>query len=568
VTPRAGRPRLGHLSSADPVTVIPRPGLNPSAPRPVADPFDGLRLAWCGRTSTDDLQDPTLSLPRQLDNSRSALPTGAMIVAHFYDVESGRKNLEDRGRGTAHEQFHLPIPRDGGIQDLLAEAVRPDRRFNAVVCESIDRISRRTFYGTKIEHELEQAGVALFAADEPITLTGKRATAILTRRVKQGIAEWYAVQTLEQSWDGLCTHTRQGWNVGHPPYGYLADRVPHPVPAKAAEGKTKIRLVPDPTRGPIVTQIFHWRIVDRLGYGDIADRLNADKDRYPPPKALNPTFRDRNAWSRSGVRELRNPKYPGYMVYNRRASTSAGGRVNPPSAWIWSDRPTHDPLTTRETFEAVQLMARTRERSRSTAAPNRHAQTRRTYTLRAYVYCALCGRRMFGQTERRRRSQYAYLCCQPDRNHKGRTDRFPNHPPIVRVREDLLLEAVHTFFADRIFSPQRRALLEADLPACDQRADDDWNARHNALAQRLREIARRQGRLLEQVEEDALDDHDSTTQEFTRRLRDRFATLETERRTKLQELHQLEANLHRTALTSLREPVSTVSGVVSGDPSE
>lgn len=27
------------------------------------DPFEGLRVAWCGRTSTEDLQDPAPSLP-------------------------------------------------------------------------------------------------------------------------------------------------------------------------------------------------------------------------------------------------------------------------------------------------------------------------------------------------------------------------------------------------------------------------------------------------------------------------------------------------------------------------
>ena len=38
------------------------------------------------RTSTRDLQDPTLSLPRQLDNCRKVLPNGFVIVAFFYDV--------------------------------------------------------------------------------------------------------------------------------------------------------------------------------------------------------------------------------------------------------------------------------------------------------------------------------------------------------------------------------------------------------------------------------------------------------------------------------------------------
>jgi DNA invertase Pin-like site-specific DNA recombinase len=131
----------------------------------------GLRFAWWGRVSTEDQQDPTLSLPRQLHTSRAALPQGALIVAHFYDVESGRKDLEARGSSTAHERLAIPIPREGGIHDLLAEAARPDRRFDAVICESIERIARRTYYGTKIEHDLEACGVSLFAAAEPITST-------------------------------------------------------------------------------------------------------------------------------------------------------------------------------------------------------------------------------------------------------------------------------------------------------------------------------------------------------------------------------------------------------------
>src|SRR5437762_6796496 len=83
-------------------------------------------VAWMGRTSTDDMQDPTLSLPRQLDSSRRALPDGFVIVAHFYDVESGRAAIELRGHGDDHEQFDIPIPRDGSIADLMAEAKRPD----------------------------------------------------------------------------------------------------------------------------------------------------------------------------------------------------------------------------------------------------------------------------------------------------------------------------------------------------------------------------------------------------------------------------------------------------------
>ncbi len=77
-------------------------------------------------------------------------------------------------------------------------------------CESIDRISRITYVGTKIEYELEQAGVALLAADEGVDRAAmaslaegvrpvKGATSTLTRRVKQAVAEWYVINMLELS---------------------------------------------------------------------------------------------------------------------------------------------------------------------------------------------------------------------------------------------------------------------------------------------------------------------------------------------------------------------------------
>src|SRR6476660_178105 len=56
-----------------------------------------LTACFVGRTSTDDKQDPTLSLPRQLGTCQKALagvPEDVVIVAHFYDVESGRKDLD------------------------------------------------------------------------------------------------------------------------------------------------------------------------------------------------------------------------------------------------------------------------------------------------------------------------------------------------------------------------------------------------------------------------------------------------------------------------------------------
>jgi hypothetical protein len=371
-----------------------------------------------------------------------------------------------------------------------------------VICESIDRIARRTYLGAKIEHELEQAGVALFAADEPILLSGKRATAILTRRVKQGVAEWYVLEMLEKSWDGACEHTRQGWNVGRPPYGYQAEPIPHPVPARRAEGKTKTRLRPDPVRAAVVRQIFAWRVTERLGYRAIAERLNQDPDRYPPPVSPDPA-RSRDCWGYSAVLEvLRNPKYTGYMVWNRRASKK-GGRHNPPEAWIWSPQPTHQPIVSRELFAAAQRVAPQRRGSRSGAGLNRHPQTRRSYPLRSLVTCALCGRRMRGKLRRKARCDYLYYACEPPRS-VGRqvaADRQPEHPASVLVRGDVLLGGVLEFFTLRVFSSDRRALLAQDLPKVARDEIAAWEARVEALQRTVADLQGRQVRLVRTLEE-------------------------------------------------------------------
>ncbi len=190
---------------------------------------------------------------------------------------------------------------------------------------------------------------------------------------------------LELSWDGLVAHTDAGYNIGKPPYGYLAEVTRHPVPAKAAEGLVKRRLVPDPARASAVTQIFTWRATEHLSYEKIAERLNLDLDRYPPPQPV--AGRGRRAvgrWTGGAVREiLCNPKYTGYMVYNRRKRSrperNVAGRVNPPAEWVWSSKPTHEPLTTRRLFEAGTVIGRSNRGTRQSPGPNRHPATKRTF---------------------------------------------------------------------------------------------------------------------------------------------------------------------------------------------
>jgi hypothetical protein len=166
------------------------------------------------------------------------------------------------------------------MAELLEEAAAPEPKFAAVVCGDIERSGRDTFNALKLERELQDAGVPLFATDEPASVQEISPTTVLVRRVKQGVAEYFRLAIKKKAWEGLRQHTLSGWNIGPAPYGYLSERVTHPVPMKAAQGRTKTRLVLDPVRGPVVAAIFTWRVDDHLAKElariDLAQRSQID----------------------------------------------------------------------------------------------------------------------------------------------------------------------------------------------------------------------------------------------------------------------------------------------------
>ena len=71
---------------------------------------------------------------------------------------------------------------------------------------------------------------------------------MLTRRVKQGVVEWYVLDLLEKSWGGFEMHTEAGFNIGKPCYGYRASKVPHPVRPSAPRGSRKHGWKPNRSR--------------------------------------------------------------------------------------------------------------------------------------------------------------------------------------------------------------------------------------------------------------------------------------------------------------------------------
>jgi hypothetical protein len=143
-----------------------------------------------------------------------------------------------------------------------------------------------------------------------------------------------------------------------------------------------------------------------------------------------------------------------------------------------------------------------------------------------------------GKLRRKSRRDYVYYACEPQRS-LGRqvaADRQPEHPASVLVRGDVLLGGVLEFFALRLFSPGRRALLAQDLPTVARGEVAAWEARVQALQRTLADLQGRQVRLVRTLEE--RDDPGGTLFEQIARW---LGDLHREQQTKLAELRAVVA---------------------------
>jgi site-specific DNA recombinase len=208
------------------------------------------------------------------------------------------------------------------------------------------------------------------------------------------------------------------------------------------------------------------------------------------------------------VREvLNNPKTPAtWCGTAANADTDPHdikGRVNPPSAWAWSPRPAHEPLVTRELFEAASTVGRFRQRSRTSPGLSLRPNATRSYALRSYVICDLGGHRSYGCVHKGL-TYYRSIPRQKNHGHLPWLLTTRELSWFARIcspsREDLLTEPLETFFRERIFGAGRKSMLAAAQAFGDRPAQDALASRTAALTAKLGELRRRQGNLIKELE--------------------------------------------------------------------
>jgi DNA invertase Pin-like site-specific DNA recombinase len=367
-------------------------------------------MAFYGRCSTEDNQDPDTSHGWQVGNARKFVePLGASVVAEFFDVGQSRS---------------VPWERRDEASRLLAALKDPNRGWNAVVVGE----GTRCWFGNQfslIAPKFEAYGVDLWVPELGGKFDSRNPSHKMLMSVLGGMSEserQHVQARVRAAMDAQVVNEgrHQG---GRAPYGYVVvDGGPHPNPRKAAEGYRLRLLAVDEASAEVVRRIFAEYLEGR-GDRAIANRLN--REGIPCPSARRPDqnrHRLADGWQGSTVRAiLENPRYTGYAVFGRWTKHEtlldpddvAAGHVvrfrrSRPDRIVRSRRPAHPEIVSVEEFTEVQLLRRSRAagglpaRRKLERGPK---ATKRPYPLRGRVRCGYCSRRMEG-TPRETRTYY------------------------------------------------------------------------------------------------------------------------------------------------------------------
>lgn len=333
------------------------------------------------RVSTKNQAEEGTSLTSQAEACRHYADEHGYVVLESISDDVSGATLERKGIQRVRE-----MARDGIL--------------GAVICYTIDRLSRDLGDVLTLDKELERLGVGLhFVLDE----REDTPQGTLFFQMKAVIGQYERTVIAERLLRGRRTRAREGKIMGShfTAYGYRYNRESRTYEVHEAEAE-------------VVRQMFHWVANEGLTMRAVARRLN---------KLGVPTVRSAESWGPTAVRSiLRNELYTGVWHYNKRRSmlprkrrpgAAASRRPNsktravlrPRDEWIAVPVPA---LITSEMFQTVEEIF---QEHKDQATRN----TKRDYLLTGMVYCNQCRSRMYARWQ----GTNGYYVCSSTFLHAG-----------------------------------------------------------------------------------------------------------------------------------------------------
>lgn len=450
----------------------------------VADPSDEDigPVAFYGRCSTEDNQDPETSHSWQLGNAQKFIhPLGGTVVAEYFDVGQSRS---------------VPWERRTQADRLLKALKNPDRGWSAVVVGE----GTRCWFGNQfslVAPKLAAHGVDLWVPELGGKFVPDNPSHKMLMSVLGGMSEserQHVQARVRAAMDAqvLNEGRHQG---GRTPYGYtVVDGGPHPNPQRAADGFRLRELAVDEPAADVVRRIFA-EYLDGNGFAAIANGLNRDGITCPSAKRPKQNrHRIGDGWQGSTVGALLdNPRYTGYAFFGRwnrhetllnpddvAAGTVVRFQRSSPDRVVRSRQPAHPAIVDVEQFVEAQLLRRSRAAgglAGKRKLERGQKKTKRVYALRGRVRCGYCSRRMEGTPRQHR----IYYRCSARTLVPG-SPELEKHPRNIYLPEAAVSEQLNAWIG-QLFAPENRRRTVDQLHASQEEAHKAETSREKLKSQ-------------------------------------------------------------------------------------
>lgn len=348
------------------------------------------------------------------------------------------------------------IYKDEAISGTVPMRERPEGRklledakagaFDVILSYKLDRIGRSLLVVVDTHDRLQEAGVSLRSATEPIDTSTPAGRLIF--QMLASFAEFERATIIERSRDGLQRAFKKGVQLGRIPYGYdISEEGAFVVVEKEAR---------------VVRQVIASIAGGATLYSE-AKRLNNENEPSPGYKYRGRLRKHGPRWNHNSIRSLvRQRAYSGTHVVN-----AHNGPI---------ERPV--PAIVAEELHRRALEHLEENRRYSGGKPGR------TYLLRGLIKCANCGTSYMGgfsSPSGTTKRYYKYHCHQKRTQMLDHRIKFPKCPAVkAEWLEGLVWEDVRTFLAN-----PGDLLARVREQVAEDEDSSDLEERHASLTKRL-----------------------------------------------------------------------------------
>ena len=329
------------------------------------------------------------------------------------------------------------------------------KQFNIVLVHKLDRFARNRYDSSRYRNQLKKNGVALVSVLENFDDSPE---SVIMESLLEGMAEYYSKNLSREVTKGhhenalQCKH-----NGGRPPFGFKVN--PSTQLYEIAEDEAN------------AVRFIFQSFDEGKSYDFIIRELNR----------LGFRTRDGNPFGKNLLNEmLKNEKYKGVYIYNRRASKDADGKYNShlnkfedEIVRIADGMPR---IISDELFESVNKIICSRKRLKT------YRGKKHTYLLTGKIFCGKCGGAYSGGSRRsgkKNKTEYSSYTCSTKRRYSGISCKNKE------IRKEYIEEYVLREILRVVLSDEKIPILVKKYQDYYARkissADDELNALRNSI---------------------------------------------------------------------------------------